>query len=277
MIRLPLSRSGRNAMEVASQAAKEAGNLLLQHIHGERQLSYKEGRANIVTDVDVLVEKKIIALLQTEYPGYNILSEESTAINNDSEYTWVIDPLDGTNNYVHGIPFYSVSIALTSSDEILLGLVYDPWMQELFTAEAGTGARLNGQPVTVSERISVEGSFIGCDMGYDAEAGARILETVKSSWPQMCGIRIMGSAVLGLAYVACGRLDLYVHPYLYPWDVASGILLIREAGGEVTDWEEKPATIQSRQILAGNRSIHQKFMELMKGQSQLRPEGHEGA
>lgn len=269
MIHLPLSRSGKNALEVASQAAKEAGSLLLQKIHGERQLSYKEGRANIVTDVDVLVEKKIIALLQNEYPGYNILSEESTAIDNDSEYTWVIDPLDGTNNYIHGVPFYSVSIALTSSQEILLGLVYDPWMQELFTAEAGVGAWLNDNRISVASRKSIDGSFIGCDMGYDAEAGVRILETIKNSWPHMCGIRIMGSAVLGLAYVACGRLDLYVHLYLYPWDVASGILLVREAGGEVTDWEGKAATIQSSQILAGNKALRVEFMELMKGQLHL--------
>ncbi len=266
MIRLPLSRSGRTALEVSTQAAKKAGELLLQHVHGERQLNYKEGRANIVTDVDVLVEESIIALLQTEYPGYNILSEESKTVDNNSEYTWVIDPLDGTNNYVHGIPVYSVSIALTSSEDILLGVIYDPWMQELFVAEKEAGARLNNRPIAVSERISIDGSFIGCDMGYDATAGAQILDTVRSSWPQMCGIRIMGSAVLGLAYVACGRLDVYVHPYLYPWDVASGILLVREAGGEVTDWEGKQSTIHNRQILAGNKKVHQEFMELLKSQ-----------
>jgi len=263
MISLPSSRSGRDAPKVATQAAKEAGNLLLQHIHGERQLNYKEGRANIVSDVDILVEEKVIALLQTEYPGYNILSEESKAVDNNSEYTWVIDPLDGTNNYVHGIPLYSVSIALTSREDILLGVIYDPWMQELFVAEKGAGAWLNDQQVAVSERVSIEGSFIGCDMGYDAEAGARILDTVRNSWPQMCGIRIMGSAVLGLAYVACGRLDLYVHPYLYPWDVASGILLVREAGGKVTDWQGEQSTIHNRQILAGNSKIHQEFIRLM--------------
>ncbi|MFC2009625.1 inositol monophosphatase family protein [Chloroflexota bacterium] len=265
---LPLSLSNTSAIEVASQAAKEAGSLLLQHIYGKRQLSYKEGRSNFVTDVDVLVEKKVIALLQAEYPDYNILSEEAAAIDNKSEYTWIIDPLDGTNNYVHGIPFYSVSIALTSREEILLGVIYDPWMQELFTAEKGAGARLNSQPIAISDRTSIEGSFIGCDMGYDADAGIRILDTVKDNWPQMCGLRIMGSAVLGLAYVSCGRLDLYVHLYLYPWDIASGILIVREAGGEVTDWEGKPATVQNRQILAGNRALSVEFMEMMKSQPQ---------
>ena len=269
MDRLSLSRSGRTALEVASQAAEEAGSLLVEHAHEERELKYKEGRANIVTDVDVLVENRIIALLQSEYPDYNVLSEESAAITNDSAYTWVIDPLDGTNNYVHGIPFYSVAIALTNSYEVLLGLTYDPWRKELFVAQKGAGAWLNDQPISVSERTSMEGSFIGCDMGYDAEAGAAILEGFRNSWPQMCGIRIMGSAVLGLAYVACGRLDLYMHPYLYPWDVASGILLVKEAGGKVTDWEGEPASIYDRQILAGNKTLHHQFMNLMKAQFQL--------
>jgi myo-inositol-1(or 4)-monophosphatase len=269
MADLPISGNNRSAREVASQAAQEAGHLLLEHVAGERQLSYKEGRANVVTEVDVLVEKHVIDLLQTEFPGYNVISEESKAVDNESEYTWVIDPLDGTNNYVHGLPVYSVSIALTNKEEIILGVIYDPWMKELFIAEKGAGALLNGKPISISDRATVEGSFIGCDMGYDAEAGARILDTVRNSWPQMCGIRIMGSAVLGLAYVACGRLDVYVHPYLYPWDVAAGILLVREAGGVVTDWEEKPSIIFDRQILAGNRSVHKEFIGLLRAHYDL--------
>ena len=266
---LPQSRSGKHALEVASQAAEEAGNLLLEHVNEEKEIKYKEGRANIVTDVDLLVENRIIALLQSEYPDYNILSEETAAITNDSEYTWVIDPLDGTNNYVHGIPFYSVAIGLTNSYEVLLGLTYDPWRKELFVAQKGAGAWLNGQPISVSERTTLEGSFIGCDMGYDPEAGAVMLDGFRNSWPQMCGLRIMGSAVLGLAYVACGRLDLYIHPYLYPWDMASGILLVKEAGGKITDWEHEAATIYSQQIVAGNEAVHHQFMKLMKTEFQL--------
>ncbi len=269
MVRLPFARSGRDAMDLACQAVEEAGELLLENAGDERQLSYKEGRANIVTDVDLLVEKRILALLQSEYPDHNVLSEESAAIANDSQYTWVLDPLDGTNNYVYGIPFFSVGLALTYNDEVLLGLTYDPWRKELFTARKGAGVWLNGQPVSVSDRDTIEGAFIGCDMGYDADAGARLLEAVKSSWPQMCGIRIMGSAVLGLAYVACGRLDLYVHPYLYPWDVASGILLVTEAGGKVTDWEGKPASMYGRQVAAGNETVHSRFMKMVKGEFQL--------
>ena len=269
MVHLPSAVSGKTALEVASEAVEEAGTLLLENVGDERQLTYKEGRANIVTDVDILVESKIINRLQSEYPDYNVLSEETAAIKNDSEYTWIIDPLDGTNNYVYGIPFFSVNLALTYNDELLLGLTYDPWRKELFVAEKEGGAWLNGQAISVSQRTTIEGSFVGCDMGYDAEAGARILEGVRNSWPQMCGLRIMGSAVLGLAYVACGRLDVYAHPYLYPWDVASGILLVREAGGVVTDWQGKPSSVYDRQIAAGNDSVHRQFMKLMKGEMQL--------
>ncbi|MFC1925395.1 inositol monophosphatase family protein [Chloroflexota bacterium] len=263
MIDLPLSRSDRTALEVATQAAEEAGNLLLEQAHGKRQLTSKNGRANFVTDVDVLVEKRIISLLQSEYPDYNILTEEANAIDKGSEYTWVIDPLDGTNNYIHGIPFYSVSIALTSREDILLGTIYDPWMKELFRAEKGAGAWLNDHRIAVSDQKSLSDAFIGSDMGYDAEAGKRFLAAVRNSWPQMFGLRIMGSAVLGLAYVACGRLGIYVHSCLYPWDIASGILLVREAGGLATDWDGNPSTLQNSQVVAGNSTLHKEFMELL--------------
>lgn len=264
----PLSRSKRSALEVASEVVKVAGNLLLEQVHSERQISDKQGRANFVTDVDILVEKKIVSLLQSEYPGYNILTEEGSAIDNGSDFTWVIDPLDGTNNYIHGIPFYSVSVALTNGADIIVGTVYDPWMKELFWAEKGSGAWLNDRRIAVSDQQSLRDAFIGSDLGYDAEAGRRFLAAVRNSWPQMFGLRIMGSAVLGLAYVACRRLGIYVHSCLYPWDVASGILLVREAGGVTTDWDGKPSTIQNSQIVAGNSTLHAQFMKLMNGQFQ---------
>ena len=266
MTTLPLSRSGRSALEVASQTAEEAGNLLLEHANGKRQITDKQGRANFVTDVDVLVEERIISLLQSEYPDFNILTEEASAINNDSEYTWVIDPLDGTNNYIHGVPFYSVSIALTGSEDILMAAVYDPWMKELFRAEKGAGAWINDRRIAVSEQKSLSETFIGCDLGYDAESGGRFLQAIRNSWPRMFGVRIMGSAVLGLAYVACGRFGLYVHSCLYPWDVAGGILLVREAGGIATDWNCKQSTIQDSQIVAGNSKLHEEFVKLLNGQ-----------
>lgn len=266
---LPFSRNNRSALDVACQAAQEAGALLVEHANEEREFTFKEGRANIVTDVDVLVENRIVARILEEFPEHNVLSEETAAIKTDSDYTWVIDPLDGTNNYVHGVPFYCVAISLTLGDEILLGVTYDPWLQELFTAQKGGGAFLNGQPISVSQRTELSGSFVGFDLGYDMEAAGRLMKGIEKSWSQTSGIRIMGSAVLGLTYVACGRLDIYVHAFLYPWDVAGGILLVREAGGKVTDWDGQPASIYGREVLAGNRSIHRQFTKVMSGEAQL--------
>lgn len=263
MTRLPSSQSRQSALEVATQTVIEAGDLLLQHFQKPKQIERKEGRANIVTDVDLLSEKRMITLLQREYPDFNILSEESATTATDSPYTWIIDPLDGTNNYVFGVPFFSVCLALASGEDVLLGLIYDPIRKELFRAEKGGGALLNDRPIWVSSRTSVKASFIGCDLGYDAEQGRRPLEMILALWPGIHGLRIIGSSALGLAYVASGRLDLYIHPSLYPWDLAGGILLIREAGGKVTDWQGKPATIRSKQLIGANEAVYQEFVRLM--------------
>jgi myo-inositol-1(or 4)-monophosphatase len=147
---LPLSQSNKSALEVATQTLMDAGDLLLDHFQSPKQVEYKEGRANIVTDVDLLTEKRIITLLQKEYPDFNIISEESISAVTDSPYTWIIDPLDGTNNYVFGIPFFCIALALTSREEVLLGLTYDPIKKELFRAEKANGAFLNNHPIRVA-------------------------------------------------------------------------------------------------------------------------------
>jgi myo-inositol-1(or 4)-monophosphatase len=272
-VRLPLSRSGREAVEVASQAAEEAGSLLLKHVHGQLKLGYKEGRANLVTDIDVAAEKSIMAVLQREYPDFGIISEESAAIATDSPYTWVIDPLDGTNNYVHGVPLFSVVIALATSEEVLLGVTYDPVRRDLFAVQRGQGTLLNGQPASVAQRSAPGESFLGCDLGYDAEKGKAVLDAVGAIWPELGGLRLIGSAALGLAYVACGRLDAYIHPCLYPWDVAAGIALVEGGGGVMTDWEGQPATMHSTRVVAANKTLHGYFLRLIQSQPQLRLKG----
>src|SRR5512136_1059710 len=273
MVRLPLSRSGREVLDVASRAAEEAGSLLLKHMYGQLKLGHKEGRANLVTDVDVMAEKTVIGVLQSEFPDFNILSEESPAVARDSRFTWVIDPLDGTNNYVHGVPFICVSIGLALGQEVVLGVVYDPVRKELFTARECHCASLNGAPISVASRTTVNLAFLGVDLGYDADKGRAMLDFLKAPWPEIGGFRLMGSAALGLTYVACGRLDAYIHPYLYPWDVAAAISLVEEAGGKITDWQGQPATIGSRVVVAANDTLHGEFLRLIQGQSQLRFDG----
>ncbi len=261
---LPLSRSGKTALEVAIWAAKQAGSLLLSHLPGQREVNYKPGRANVVTDADIAAEKAILDILQGEYPEYNFLSEESPQINTDSPYTWIIDPLDGTNNYLFGVPFFATNIALAYEEDVILGLTYDPIRKELFHAQKGDGAFLNHYPISVSVRPKVKSSFIGCDLGYDSEEGKRILDMMQTLWPGIHGLRIMGSAALGLAYVSCGRFDVYLHAYLYPWDSASGILLINEAGGRITDWAGEPATYKSSQLIASNGIVYSEFTKIIE-------------
>ena len=263
MTTLPLSRSGKEALDVAAAAARKAGEILKAHFREERQVQYK-GRANIVTDVDLRVEDSLKSLLQSEYPDHSILSEESEPISGDSGYAWILDPLDGTNNYSFGIPFFSTVIALTKGEDVMLGIVYDPLRDELFSAQKGKGALLNNHPISVSKKTTVQDSLIGLDLGYVDEKGKRVLDFITSLWPNMYAFRIMGSAALGMAYAACGRLDLYFHLLIYPWELACGQLLVTEAGGVMTDWEGRPLTIGESSIIASNKAVHADFLRVVR-------------
>jgi myo-inositol-1(or 4)-monophosphatase len=259
-----LSRSGRTAREVALQAAREAGEILLQHSGNPLQVRQKE-RRSVVTEADLLSEKAILALLQREYPDFAILAEESGSLPTGSAFTWIVDPLDGTNNYLFGIPFFCISIALVQGEDILLGVLYEPLRGELFVAEKGGGAYLNGRPVSISKKTSLRDSLLGYDMGYDPEQGRKLVGVVSRLWPQVHGLRAMGSAALGIAYAGCGRLDLYFHRFLYPWDIAASLIFVSEAGGRVTDWTGRTAGVQSKEIIASNETLREEFLALIGG------------
>ena len=264
MNNLPLARSGRSALEVATQAAREAGEVLLAYFYSEKEIKHK-GKSNLVTDADILSEKLIVEFLKREYPDCNILSEESNSTTPVTGYTWIVDPLDGTNNYVFGIPFFCTSVALVRDEDILLGVTYDPLRGELFQSEKGQGAYLNDLLLQVSKEGSLEAALVSFDLGYSYEQSRELLDMASSQlWGKAHCLRITGSAALALAYVACGRINLYLHRCLYPWDIASGLLLIREAGGKVTDWQGKPANAQNKEITASNHSLHQEFMACLK-------------
>jgi len=263
MTALPLSKSGKPAIDVAIGAARNAGEILKAHFREERQVQHK-GRANIVTDVDLRVENNLKSLLQAEFPDHSILSEESEAISGDSKYTWILDPLDGTNNYAFGVPFFSTVIALAGGDDVLLGIIYDPLRDEMFSARNGMGAFLNSNPISVSRKMKVQDSLIGLDLGYVDEKGETILKFITGLWPEMYAFRIMGSAALGMAYAACGRLDLYFHMLLYPWELACGQLMVAEAGGLATDWEGKPVGMGEGSVIASNEAVHSEFLKLLQ-------------
>ncbi len=262
---IPKSTTGRPALDVATELVKRAGAIALEHFHREKTVSSK-GWANLVTNVDMQVEQETKASLLKEFPGFGILSEESAEIKTTSAYQWVLDPIDGTRNYAYGLPHFAVNLALVERGEVLIGLTYDAYRNELFSAVKGGGTYLNGQPRQCSTRKTVEESLLGTDMGYKNLLAKHLWELVLSLWPRAQGVRVMGSAALGLAYAAVGRTDLYIHHDLAPWDLASGLLLVREAGGVITDKNGGPVTIFNRGVIATNQAILADFLARTKGQ-----------
>ena len=264
MIQLPLATSKRSALEVAMEAARRAGDVAIQRFSQDKKVSYK-GRADVVTDVDVMAEKASLAVLREEYPDFSILSEESEAIVTDSPYSWIVDPLDGTRNYVSGVPHFCVVVALALEGEMVLGVTFDPVRNEMFHAERGKGTYLNGAKVSVSSKEELGQCLLGFDMGYVDEKAVKALKLVQGLWPNMQSVRIMGSSALGLAYTACGRLDLYFHHHLYPWDIASGLLLVKEAGGVVVDKKGEPAGLNIPSVIASSPLLVSRFLESTEG------------
>jgi myo-inositol-1(or 4)-monophosphatase len=262
VIELPQSQSGKSALDIATSASKEAGKILLDSFDNEKKVVVKS-KGNLVTDVDTRTEEYVIRTIKEEYPDHLIVSEELNYANTPKGYTWIIDPLDGTNNYVFGIPFFSVNVALLYDRRILLAVTYDPIRQELFHAVQGNGAYLNGSPIKVSEASTLHDSLLGLDLGYSNKRGRELIDIISSLWWRVHCIRIIGSAALGLAYVAAGRITTYIHRYVQPWDIASGLLLIREAGGVVTNWTGKEAKHSDKKIIASNRQVHGQLLEFL--------------
>jgi len=255
---LPLSAHGESAYTVARYAASEAGKIL-KKFHGKPVEMHVKGKRNLVTEADLLSESKVLEIINSEFPYHGILSEEAGSSRDGAEYTWIIDPLDGTNNFYFGIPLFCVNIALARRGEVVLGVTYDPMRNETFYSVKGKGAHLNGKKIKVSAVKTLDKASIGVDLGYNAERSRDLLDIATGLWPQIHCLRLTGSSALGLAYVACGRFSLYFHKYLYPWDVASGLLLVREAGGEVKRYNGKRAGIDDAAVLASNPALLKEF------------------
>ncbi len=270
---IPKSASGRSALQVARRAARETGALLLRRFGDVRDVRFK-GPSNPVTDVDLAAERLIEEHLSSEYPGMAILGEESLSLPPDDGYVWIVDPLDGTRNYVSGVPHFSVVIGLALNGRELVGVNYDPARGEMFEAELGGGAFLNGRPISVSPKSSMAEAIVGTDLSYDGGGAANGLDVIRSTWPGFQTARVMGSAALGIAYTAAGRHDLYFHHRLEPWDQVAGILLVREAGGVVTDRNGKPAGLRSDGLIASNAALHEEFLKLTCGMAWREPTGY---
>ncbi|MBL7813270.1 MAG: inositol monophosphatase [Bacteroidetes bacterium] len=244
----------------------ETGQFQLQHFNEVEQGKVSDkGLNQLVSFVDVESEKKLIAGLSQLLPGSGFIAEENTAITiEDAEYCWIIDPLDGTTNYLHGLPVFCISVALRHGEQTVLGVVHAPALDETFHAIHGQGADLNGETITVSNVPDLKHSLLATGFPYyEFEKAPEYLRALHELMKRTHGLRRMGSAAIDLAYTACGRFDGFYEMGLAPWDVAAGALIVKEAGGLVGDFQGGGNYLFGRQILATNRHVFSELQEIV--------------
>ena len=248
------------------KACRKAAKTLIRDFGEIEKLQVSlKGPGDFVTASDKKVEKILINELQKARPSYSILSEEIGQINNDKSFKWIIDPIDGTANFLHGIPHFAISIGLEHDDEIICGIVYDPIKDEMFVAEKGNGSYLNNQRMRVSSRSKLKDCivFTGGPKVESKNKELALEEYKKISSKILIPIRKLGSASLDMAYVAAGRCDGFWQRNLNYWDIAAGIILVKEAGGFVTDFEGENRYVENKTILATNSKISKEMIEVL--------------
>ena len=249
------------------KACRKASKTLIRDFGEIEKLQVSlKGPGDFVTNCDKKVEKVLIEELQKARPNYSILSEEIGEINNDVSFKWIIDPIDGTSNFLHGIPHFAISIGLEHNKEIICGIIYDPIKDEMFTAEKGNGSYINNQRMRVSSRSKLRDCiiFTGGPKYDSEEKELSMKEYNKFSSKVIIPIRKLGSGALDMAYVAAGRCDGFWSRNLNYWDIAAGIILVTEAGGFVTDFDGENEYIQNKTVLATNSKINKEMIELLK-------------
>lgn len=249
---------------LTTQIALGAGKILLKYYNKSYKIEHKPG-AGIVTEADKAAEAYVIREIRKHYPSSSLVAEESGNFSGGGDYTWIIDPLDGTSNFAHGLPWFCVSIGVHFQGQPKLGVIYQPLSKELYVAEKGKGATLGGKKIRVSPTKRLEDSLLGTgfyyakgeDLRYDVEIFRRLNEVAL-------GVRRPGSAALDLAFVASGRYDGFWERGLSPWDVAAGYLLVEEAGGQVSDYTGQRTDVFHRECVASNRKLHSRMIELIQ-------------
>jgi myo-inositol-1(or 4)-monophosphatase len=253
----------KNLSKTAISAALKAGGYIRKNIGRVKNVRYKS-EINIATDVDKTAERIVVNAIRKTYPSHNLLAEENKYPDLGSDFTWIIDPLDGTTNFLHGFPVFCVSIGLVYKGDVILGIVYDPTREELFSAEKGKGAFLNNKRISVSKVRSIGKALVATGFAYNIRSArknnirnfTKLLKTAQA-------VRRAGSAAIDLCYVACGRFDGFWEYYLHPWDTAAASSILEEAGGKITKLDGSKYTIYDREILATNRKIHSQMVHLL--------------
>jgi len=254
-------------INVMVKACRKASRHLIRDFGEIEKLQVSiKGPGDFVTSSDKKVEKIIIEELEKARPSYSILSEEIGEVNKDKEFKWIIDPIDGTSNFLHGIPHFAISIGLEHNKEIISGIIYDPIKDEMFAAEKGNGAYVNNQRIRVSSRSNLKDCiiFTGGPRANDKSKDLIFEEYKKISLKVNTAIRKLGSAALDMAYVASGRCDGFLQRNLNYWDIAAGIILVKEAGGYVTDFNGKDEYIKNKSILAANSKINKEMIDVLR-------------
>jgi len=256
--------SSEKHLEVAQEAARRAGRLIMEQ-QGKTSIS-KKGANNLVTEADLAAQETIIEMIGYHFPDHSIVAEEQDLeVKSGAPEQWIIDPLDGTNNYAHNIPHFSISIAYARSGRVEAGVVFDPGREEMFTAVRGKGAFLNGKPIGVSRALSLQEAVVATGFYYDRGLIMRkTLHSIEKLFEgNIHGIRRFGTASLDLCWVACGRFDAYFEYTLSVWDFAAGMLILEEAGGCCTDQEGKELNLNSSGIAVSNGNFHEQFLAVV--------------
>jgi myo-inositol-1(or 4)-monophosphatase len=252
-------------LKTALKAAKAAGEIHKKHYGKVLHIQFKSKNSlNLVTEVDRRCEKTVMAILKKRFPTHNFWGEEGGQQLNQSDYTWFVDPLDGTTNYAHAYPFFCCSIALVQNQKPIVGVVYDALRDECFSAEKGRGAFLNGQRLKVSKTKSLSESLVCTGFAYAIRETHYNLDNFKQFVLKTQGVRRDGSAAMNLAYVAAGRFEGFWERGLQAWDMAAGVLLIEEAGGQVTDITGKSYNLMDQNILTSNGKVHSQMLRILK-------------
>lgn len=253
-------------INIPISAARRAGAIIIRYIEQTKDLKIDiKGRNDFVSEVDRQAEAEIIDILRKAYPEDGIIAEESGEFKTDSDYKWIIDPLDGTTNFLHGHPYFSVSIALQHKNRLELGVIYDPLRDELYTGIRGKGALLNNRRIRVSGLNSLEKALLGTGFPFKIPHHFECyLDTFKALHPKVADVRRAGSAALDLAYVAAGRLDGFWEIGLQKWDCAAGALLIQEAGGLVSDFGGGQNYLKTGNIVAGSPKVFKGILQTIK-------------
>lgn len=251
-------------MKIAIKAAKEAGKYLMEVLPQDREID-KKGVIDLVTEADIKSEKMIHEIITHTYPDDRFLAEEGTITDSGSDLIWIVDPLDGTVNYAHRLPFFCVSIALVKENQPLLACIYNPNLDECFTAMKGNGTYLNGKPAHVSTTNKLIDSLLATGFPYDIrESEADNINNFIMFYKKGAqAVRRAGSAALDLAYTACGRFDGFWEFKLHAWDIAAGILLVEEAGGKITDFTGGEVDLFKGEVLASNGLIHSQMQKIL--------------